>query len=84
LRSLNICAASPAIGNGVPFRAGDRPLLVGVRHDQARIDRKLFTTDQSGRNTRFNDTLKDPAENVVVTELKWTPELGPGIPEVKV
>jgi len=31
-------------------------------------DRKLLAADQSGRNTRFNDTLKDPAENVVVTE----------------
>src|SRR5437588_12093548 len=46
----------------------DRPLLVGVRHDQARIDSKLLATHQPDRNTCLNDTLKDPAENVVVTE----------------
>src|SRR4029077_11121951 len=51
-----------------PLRAWDRPLLVGVRHDQARIDRKLLTTDQSRRNTCLNHTLKAPAKNVVVTE----------------
>src|SRR3989440_11352165 len=51
-----------------PLRAGDRPLLVGVRRDKARIDRKLLATDQSRRNTCLNDTLKDPANNVVVTE----------------
>src|SRR5258707_6367180 len=51
-----------------PLRAWDRPLLVAVLRDQARIDRKLLTTYQSRRNTRFNDTLKDPAENAVVAE----------------
>src|SRR6266478_3403418 len=51
-----------------PLRARDRPLLVGVRRDQARIDRKLLATDQSRRNTCLNHTLKDPAKNVVVTE----------------
>src|SRR5258706_5654032 len=51
-----------------PLRAWDRPLLVGVRRDQARINRKLLTTDQPRRNTCLNDTLKDPAKNVVVTE----------------
>src|SRR5258705_13715500 len=47
-----------------PLRAWG-PLLVGVRRDQARIDRKLLTTDQPGRNTCLNHTLKDPAKNVV-------------------
>jgi hypothetical protein len=37
-------------------------LLVGIRCDQACIDRKLLTTDQSRQNARLNDTLKDPAE----------------------
>src|SRR5258706_5182018 len=42
--------------------------VVGFRHDEARIDSKLLATDQPDRNTCLNDTLKDPAENVVVTE----------------
>ena len=42
---------------------------VGVRRDQeARINRKLLTTDQSRRSACLNDTLKDVAENVAVTE----------------
>src|SRR6476619_4933990 len=48
---------------GLPYT----PSQLGLR-SQARIDRKLLTTDQSRRNTCLNHTLKDPAKNVVVTE----------------
>src|SRR6478672_10511061 len=71
-RGLPLLLHSSACGLRIalldPLRAWDRPLLVGVRRDQARIDRKLLATDQSRRNTCLNDTLKDPAKNVVVTE----------------
>ena len=56
----------------VPLRAGDRSLLIGVRHDQARIDREPFTADQSGRNTGFNNTLKHPSEHIAVAEALMT------------
>jgi len=52
----------------VPFGSRDRTLLVGVRHDQAGIDRKPFAADQPCRNARFHDILEDTAENITVTE----------------
>src|SRR6266852_6339925 len=56
----------------LPFRARNRTLLVGVRHNQARIDREPFTADQPGRNTCLNDTLEDLAENVALTKALMT------------
>jgi hypothetical protein len=32
--------------------------------DQARIDCKAFATNQTGRNARFDDTLKHAAKNI--------------------
>ena len=52
----------------VPLGSRDRTLLVGVRHDQAGIDRKPFAADQPCRNARFHDILEDTAENITVTE----------------
>src|SRR5258705_11751709 len=45
-----------------PLRAWDRPLLVGGRRDQARINRKLLTPDPPSPKTCLNDTLKHPAK----------------------
>jgi hypothetical protein len=47
---------------------GDRTLLVGVRRNQADLDRKPFAADKACRNTRFDDMLEEPAENVTVAE----------------
>ena len=52
----------------VPLRSRDRTLLVGVRRNQAGIDRKPFAADNACRNTRFDDMLEEPAENVTVAE----------------
>jgi hypothetical protein len=53
-----------SIAHLVPLRAGDRSLLIGVRHNQACIDGEPFTADQSGRNTGLNNTLKQPPEYI--------------------
>src|SRR5262245_16628877 len=42
---LHGAARSLKITPLLPFRAGDRTLSVGVSYNQARIDRKPFTTD---------------------------------------
>jgi hypothetical protein len=53
----------------LPLRARDRTLLVGVRHDQARIDSESFAADKVCRDARLDHTLKDTAENVTVAEM---------------
>jgi hypothetical protein len=52
----------------VPLRSGDRTLLIGVRRNQAGIDRKPFTADKPCRNARFDNMLEDAAKNVAVTK----------------
>ena len=42
---LHGAARSLGITRLLPFRARDRTLLVGISYNQARIDRKPFTTD---------------------------------------
>jgi len=51
------------IAIAVPVLARDRPLLVCVRHDQTRINRKPFTADKSGRNTSLNNTFEHPTKH---------------------
>jgi hypothetical protein len=53
----------------VPIFAGDRALLVGVRDDQAGIDRNALATHQVGSNARLYDALEHAAEDVAVAEL---------------
>src|SRR6516225_2572113 len=65
---LHGAAGAMRIARLVPLRSGDRSLLVGVRHDQARIDCEPFTADQSGRNTGLNDTLKYLPKHITLAE----------------
>jgi hypothetical protein len=65
---LHRAACGLGITRFQPFRARNRPLLVGVRRNQAGIHRKTFSPDQSGCNTGLNDTLEDLAEDVTVTK----------------
>src|SRR5262249_53144751 len=51
-----------------PIGSPDRTLLVGIRRDQAGIDREPFAADQSARNARFDDMLEDTAKNIAVTK----------------
>src|SRR4029079_4434833 len=52
----------------VPVLARDRPLLVGVRRNQAGVDREPLAAAQARSNARFHDALEHAAENVAVTE----------------
>ena len=51
-----------------PLRSRDRTLLVGVRRNQARIDRKPFAANQTGPDARADDTLEHTAKNIAVAE----------------
>ena len=52
----------------VPVLTHNRPLLVGVGMDQARVDCKTFTTDKTGRDTRLDDALEYATENIPLAE----------------
>src|SRR5262249_6406599 len=52
----------------LPFDARNRPLLIGVSDNEARINRESFTADQASCNTGFNDILENLAERVALTE----------------
>jgi hypothetical protein len=52
----------------VPLRSRNRTLLVGIRRDQAGIDREPFAADQPCRDAGLNHVLEDAAENVTVAE----------------
>src|SRR5206468_9122552 len=45
-----------------PILTCDRALLIGIRLDQARIDRKAFAANQTGRDARLDDSLEHVAE----------------------
>jgi len=65
---LHGAAAALRIARLVPLRARDRSLLVGVRRNQARIDRKPFTANQVGGNAGLNNALKHPPECIALPE----------------
>ncbi len=43
-------------------------MLVGVSFDQASVDRKVFTADEAGCETRPNDALEHLTRNKMVAE----------------
>jgi hypothetical protein len=51
-----------------PILTRDRALLVGIGLDQARINRKTFTANQTGRNARFDDPFEHATKNVSLAE----------------
>src|SRR5438132_1741 len=51
-----------------PILTCDRALLIGIRLDQARIDRKAFAANQTGRDARLDDSLEHVAENISITK----------------
>src|SRR5829696_9129729 len=51
-----------------PILTCDRALLIGIRLDQARIDRKAFAANQTGRDARLDDPLEHVAENISIAE----------------
>src|SRR5215471_4208501 len=65
---LHGAAGALRIARLVPLRARDRSLLVGVRRDQARIDREPFTANQVGCNAGLNNALKHPPKCIASPE----------------
>ena len=61
---LHRAAGAPRIAVLVPVLTRDRPLLVCVSLDQARVNRKAFATNQTGRNASFNDTFEHATEYI--------------------
>src|SRR5438067_12431512 len=63
---------SAASGLGIkrllPFRARNRTLLVGIRPNQACVDREPFSTDDTSRNAPLDHTLEHAAKNLALTE----------------
>src|ERR1700752_3051359 len=51
-----------------PILTCDRALLVSVGRNQARIDRKAFAANQTGRDARLDDPLEHTAENISIAE----------------
>src|SRR5215207_8623362 len=51
-----------------PILTCDRALLVGIRLDQAGIDRKTFAANQTGGDARLDDSLEHVAENISIAE----------------
>jgi hypothetical protein len=51
-----------------PLGARNRALLVGVCHDQARIDRKPLSANKACRDACLHDPLEHAAENIAVAE----------------
>ncbi|MBR1235585.1 hypothetical protein JQ611_26455 [Bradyrhizobium sp. AUGA SZCCT0182] len=61
---LLYCAAGPRrIAILAPILTCDRTLLVGICLDQARINRKTFATNQTGRNARLDDTFENATKD---------------------
>ena len=52
----------------VPLISRDRALLVGVRHDQAGIDREALAADEACRDARLDDALEHAPEDIAVAE----------------
>ncbi len=52
----------------VPLLARDRPLLVGVRHDQAGIDREALAADEACRDARLHHPFEHAPEDVAIAE----------------
>jgi len=51
-----------------PILTRDRALLVGIGRNQADINCKAFTTNQTGRDARLDDPLEHPAKNISIAE----------------
>jgi hypothetical protein len=52
----------------VPVPPRNRPLLIGVSLDQARVNCKAFAADQTGRDARLDDPLEYATKNIPLTE----------------
>jgi hypothetical protein len=65
---LHRAAGAPRIAVLVPVLTRDRPLLVCVSLDQARVNGKAFATNQTGRNASFNDTFEHATEYIFLAE----------------
>lgn len=51
-----------------PLGIGDRPALVGVGFNEARIDGKALTADETRRDAGEHDPLEDVAQHIAVPE----------------
>ena len=51
-----------------PVLTCDRALLIGIGLDQARIDCKTFTTNQTSRDARLDNPFEHAAENIPFTK----------------
>ena len=51
-----------------PLVARRRSALVGVRRDQARVDRKAFATDETSLDAGLDDALEDETEDILVAK----------------
>src|ERR1700722_11175370 len=56
------------VNRRVPLRSADRPLLVGVCNNQARINRKALASNQAGLNTGSDNAFENVPENATVTK----------------
>jgi len=56
------------VNRRVPLRSADRPLLVGVCNNQARINRKALAPNQAGLNTGSDNAFENVPENATVTK----------------
>jgi hypothetical protein len=65
---LHRAAGPRRIAIPAPILTCDRALLVGVGRNQARINGKAFTTNQTGRNARLDDTFENATKNISLAE----------------
>jgi hypothetical protein len=65
-RQILLHRAAELLGIAIPapILTRDRTLLIGVRLNQTRIDRKAITANQTGRVARFDDPLEHAVESV--------------------
>src|SRR6476469_5516689 len=73
LEASCIARARPAVlpsrrGLAAPILTRDRALLVGICLDQARVYRKTFATNQTGRNARLDDTFEYATKDISLAE----------------
>ena len=65
---LHSAAGALRIAIPAPILTRDRALLVGIGLDQARIDCKAFTANQTGRDACLDDTFEHAAKNIPLAE----------------
>jgi hypothetical protein len=66
---LHRAAGSLRIVILAPVLTRDRALFVGIGLDQARIDCKAFTSNETGRDACPNDAFEQTAKNIAFSDI---------------